>query len=238
MQRFFIIFRSIALLALTACGESATTNPFLSENPTRVPTITLENPATLSEAVDASYTFNVAFGSVVLGDTWTLYYVSEASATKGSAIVQDIAVSNNTIAWRTTTLPSGTYYFWGELTSFGGTVTASAPGSIAIDHPIEAGNRSPTVSLSSPSGGFVEVGGAATIAWNGNDADGDTVTYKVEISADAGNTWEALASGVTSESYAWTVTQTPGLSYKVRVIATDAKGSTAADQSASVFAIR
>ncbi len=238
MQRFALIIWSLGLLALTGCGESATTNPFLTENPTRVPTINLENPVALSEAVDDSYTFNVAFGSVVLGDTWTLYYLSEASATKGAAIVQNIAVSNHTIAWRTTTLPSGTYYFWGELTSFGGTVTSTAPGSIVIDHPIEAGNHSPTVSLSSPSGGFVDGGSAETIAWNGNDADGDAVTYKVEISADSGNTWEALASGVTSESYAWTVSQAPGLSYKVRVTATDDKGSTSADQSSSVFAIR
>lgn len=238
MQRKTSIIWSLGVLALTGCGESATTNPFLSENPTRVPTIRLDTPATLGEAVDDTYTFNVAFGSVVLGDTWTLYYMSEATATKGGAIVQDIAVSNHTIAWRTTTLPAGTYHFWGELKSFGGTVTATAPGSIVIDHPIEAGNHSPTVSLSYPSGGYVEAGATEAIVWNGTDADGDDVTYKVEISADAGNTWETLASGVTAETYSWTVSQAPGLSYKVRVTATDEKGSTSADQSASVFAIR
>ncbi len=238
MQRSASLVLSFGALALVACGENATTNPFLDENPTRVPTITLENPANLGEAVDESYTFNVAFGKVVLGDTWTLYYMSEAAATKGGAIVQDIAVSNHTIAWRTTSLPSGTYYFWGELKSFGGTVTSTAPGSIVIDHPIEAGNHSPTVALSSPSGGYVEAGSTQNIIWNGSDADGDAVTYLVEISADAGDTWETLASGVTDETYAWTVTQSPGLSYKIRVTAADAKGSTSADQSASVFAIR
>lgn len=238
MQRTSSISWSLVALALAGCGESATTNPFLDENPTRVPTIKLENPATLGEAVDESYTFNVAFGKVILGDTWTLYYMSEASASKGGAIVQDIAVSNHTIAWRTTSLPSGTYYFWGELKSFGGTVTATAPGSIVIDHPVESGNHSPTVGLSSPSGGYVQSGEVTTITWNGNDADGDAVTYLVEISDDAGDTWETLTSGVTDESYAWTVTQAPGLSYKIRVTATDSKGATSADQSSSVFAVR
>lgn len=231
-------FISLAVLALAGCGGSPTTNPFLSANPTRVPTITLQNPANLGEAVDDTYTFNVAFGSVVLGDTWTLYYLSEATDTKGGAIVQNIAVSNHTIAWRTTTLPSGTYYFWGELKSFYGTVSSTAPGSIVIDHPNEAGNHSPTVALTSHSGGYVDSGADETVTWTGSDADGDAVTYALQISDDAGNTWTSLATGLTAKTYSWSVTQPVGLAYKIRVVATDAKGSTASDQSGAVFAIR
>lgn len=228
----------VGVLAVTACGTSATTNPFLSANPTRVPTIRLENPSSPGEAVDDSYTFNVAFGSVILGDSWTLFYMSESSVTKGGAIVQDMAVSNHTIRWTTTDLPSGSYYFYGELMSNGGVITTTAPGSIVIDHPVAAGNHSPTVSLANPSGGSVDAGSTEKITWTSQDADGDVVTYKVELSADAGNTWTQLASGVTDETYDWTVTQAAGLSYKVRVTATDSKGAASSDQSHNVFSIQ
>ncbi len=225
---------------LVSCGTSPDTNPFLTQNPTRVPTIRLDNPATANEKVDDSYTFNVAFGAVVLGDTWTLHYMSEATAAKGGSIVQDIAVSNHTIAWQTTSLPSGTYYFFGELHSFNGTITATAPGSIVIDHPQEATNNSPVVTLVSPSGGSIQPGTTETVRFTGTDANGDTLTYRLELSADAGSTWSSLADNLSGTTYDWVVpsTQTPGLSYRMRVTATDSHGATDSDVSDRVFAIQ
>lgn len=56
-------------------------------------------------------------------------------------------------------------------------------------------NRAPSVSISEPQAGAV-IGKTQAVKWTGSDPDKDSLSYDLYYSADEGNTWNALGSGL------------------------------------------
>jgi len=78
------------------------------------------------------------------------------------------------------------------------------PGGMVLTS-VQAGINSPTVTLTAPtfpSGLEVLSGGLLTITWAASDPDGDALAYDLMFSADDGDTWRPLATGLVSPTLA------------------------------------
>ena len=103
---------------------------------------------------------------------------------------------------------------------------------------LTASPHAPTLTLTTPNGGQNFAADTVNLAWSGNDADGDTLTYTVQYSTDAGATWRMLAVdwpgqslGIDSSGLAATTNAL------IRVIASDGF-NTASAQSAATFTVQ
>lgn len=232
---------AFALPFLSAGCDSLSLNPYAVDAPTRIPAIYITTPSADDEVADSEYVIKVSFEKVIVDDTWSLYYVSDATDAKGAAIGADLPVTARTVRWDTSLMPSGHYFVFGELSSFGGIVTASAAGSIIVDHPVTDGNHSPTVRLLEPAGGEIFAPGTTqTISWSGSDEDGDTLTFDIDLSSDDGGTWEEIAADLSETSYEWTIDDDApkSLAWRIRVRAVDSEGATGVGSSNRPFSIR
>jgi hypothetical protein len=233
---------SLAAAALAAasfgCGSAG---PLGSGETKRVPKINFSSPSKQNEPADAEFSIKVSFEKVLVDDTWSLYYVSDATPAKGAAIIQDGPVTARNITWDTSQMPAGNYYLFGELNSLGGVVTASAPGSIVVDHPVADGNVSPVARLITPNGGeTLQAGASKTVTWTATDGDSDAVTCTLEVSRDGGSTWTEEAADLAVTSYEWEIPgdTAAGVSFRLRVICADPSGATGADTTDRNFAIQ
>jgi len=97
----------------------------------------------------------------------------------------------------------------------------------------------PTVAVTSPNGGEnLVVGASVNLAWTAGDNVGVTGVDLLLSRAGEGGPFETLASGLpNSGSYAWTVTGPATADARLRVVARDAIGNTAADLSDVAFSI-
>jgi uncharacterized repeat protein (TIGR01451 family) len=87
---------------------------------------------------------------------------------------------------------------------------------------LSASANPPTVQVLFPKGGENFTGDSVTIAWAGNDLDGDPLTYMVQYSRDNGATWETLNVDLTSTNYVVPRQSLRGTSAgRLRVIASD-----------------
>lgn len=103
---------------------------------------------------------------------------------------------------------------------------------------VSASSNAPTVAVTYPNGGETLVGDEVILRWSASDADGDTLTYSVQFSADSGTTWTTLATDVTKKTFlqipmSQLQTTTTGL---IRVTASDGFNSTT-DASNAVFTV-
>jgi hypothetical protein len=102
-----------------------------------------------------------------------------------------------------------------------------------------ASSNAPQVRVLWPNGGEVLSSTEPhTIRWEGSDADNDQLTYLVESSADAGQTWQSLGIVTDQTSLQVTVEQgtlDPSRLALIRVTATDGLNTTS-DQSDATFA--
>lgn len=82
--------------------------------------------------------------------------------------------------------------------------------------------NAPTVTITAPTAGATPTG-SLTIEWQGQDDDGDDLTYTVQYSHDNGATWEVLITGTPLTSYTTSLDLLAGgdNSCRVRVIASD-----------------
>lgn len=96
--------------------------------------------------------------------------------------------------------------------------------------------NSPTVVVTAPAEGeFSDQG--ITITWEGDDSDGDPLSYVILYSSDNGLTWNPIALGVKDSNYEWdTRLLPPGSGYKIKVIVTDGF-NTGEDETDSNFTI-
>ena len=96
--------------------------------------------------------------------------------------------------------------------------------------------NTPIVNVQYPNGGEY-LGAEATISWTGTDVDGDEIVYDLFYSHDGGNTWRSIATGLSTNSYLWDTSSSPGTDQGlIRVIATDGV-NTGKDESDFHFSI-
>jgi len=233
------VYIMVYLLTLTACGEQAV-DLFDSEISNRIPIISIVAPNKTLIAVDESYKIDIAFKNIQLFDTWNLYYISDVTPNKSASIATALPVTSSTLAWNTTEMPAGEYYFYAELVANNSIVNTTSLGSIFITHKNEVNNAIPRVTLTSPNGGenFVRNSEIA-IQWQASDSNDATLSAKLEYSINGGNSWTLIEDDIAESSYAWQTDATTGagISYKVRVTVEDSAGSTATDVSNQIFSI-
>ncbi|MCX6031289.1 MAG: pre-peptidase C-terminal domain-containing protein [Chloroflexi bacterium] len=81
--------------------------------------------------------------------------------------------------------------------------------------------NAPTVTLLAPNGGE-NITAPFQAQWQANDADGDPLTYALQISRDSGQTWLPLTRGLTETTYTLDPAQLPGGNHlRLRVLAHD-----------------
>jgi len=86
--------------------------------------------------------------------------------------------------------------------------------------------NSPQVTFTEPAAGGT-YRGDLTVAWTGQDADGDTLTYTLLFSGDGGETWQPLLVDATETRFTLPTAQVPnGPQARLRVVANDGFNST------------
>ncbi|NOZ06561.1 MAG: DNRLRE domain-containing protein [Chloroflexi bacterium] len=101
-----------------------------------------------------------------------------------------------------------------------------------------ASEHPPTVKMLSPNGGEQwPASGSVTVKWQAEDADGDALTYMLQVSQDSGATWNAVAVNLSEPQTTLEVSNLPGGSKsRMRVLASDGF-QTASDTSDGDFTI-
>ncbi len=96
----------------------------------------------------------------------------------------------------------------------------------------------PTVSLIAPDGGeSFGTGNAVPVDWSASD-DAGVDHLDLYYSTDDGGSWTAMATGeANSPPFGWTAPDLPSTLYRVRVVAFDALGNSAADTSSASFTV-
>lgn len=84
-----------------------------------------------------------------------------------------------------------------------------------------ASENAPSVELNAPADGTQLVPGPFQVSWTGSDADGDSLTYSLLYSSDAGTSWETLTANVTESAVELDTDQLPGGSALFRIVASD-----------------
>ncbi len=86
-----------------------------------------------------------------------------------------------------------------------------------------ASEHPPTVKMLSPNGGEQwPASGSVTVKWQADDADGDALTYMLQVSQDSGATWDAVAVNLSEPQTTLEVSNLPGGSKaRMRVLASD-----------------
>jgi len=103
-------------------------------------------------------------------------------------------------------------------------------------HDLVVSLNSPTVTITYPTGGET-LGGVETVTWTASDDDGDTLTFDLLFSADNGQSWSAVTTGIQATSYGWDTTAAPGtVEGLIKVVATDGVNTTEA-VSAATFTV-
>jgi PKD repeat protein len=100
-----------------------------------------------------------------------------------------------------------------------------------------ASAHAPVVNMIYPNGGELLSGQTATVSWSGSDLDGDTLSYILQYSTDAGSTWKTLATEWPSTTLQLDLSMMVGTSNGLfRVTASDGFYSTQ-DQSDATFSV-
>lgn len=217
-----------------ASSSDQSNNVFGIQNSNSAPTVSLSQPDG-GEVVSGNYEIKWS-ASDVDGDTVTLNidYSSDSGSTWNSIATGE--ANDGSFLWDTTSVADGTNYRI-RLTASDGSLTSSDVSSSDFEVRNSTANHPPTVTVTYPNGGET-LSGNQNITWVASDPDGDTVSIKLEYSADSGATWNTIASAVSnSGSYQWdTSSVANGSSYEIRVTASDGKDS-ASDSSDAVFSV-
>jgi hypothetical protein len=115
-------------------------------------------------------------------------------------------------------------------------VVIEGPGGSVLSS-VTAGVSAPQVEVLSPDGGEVIAAGPVPVFWAASDPDGDPLTFNAYYSADAGQTWEALAVGIEGTQMTLDFDSLPSSSQAlIRLEATDGIHS-AFDDSDAFFSV-
>ena len=172
--------------------------------------------------------------------TWTLFFSANQDLSQPTAIESDLPITQTQVNLDTSVMPAGSYYLYAEVVADGKNLVFKNTTPVVIEEDeIPGVNGKPTLSLQFPLGENVfVVGTPQSIRWEASDPDNDPVSYKLEYSSNGGTNWTVIADNVTEKTYAWTATGlTQGITYKVRVTASDDKGATAVAASPRNFGV-
>jgi mono/diheme cytochrome c family protein len=219
----------LALLAWVEAGAPEA-DPIVTPAPAFDADVTEPNAVEEAPSTD-SFTVQLSFANAAAGAVWSLYYTqTPGDQTNGTAIVTGQPVTTTSYAWDTSNVANATYYLYVVATSGGVTVKASSVGSVKVAN---ASNNAPTIALAgtfaaATTAGFVDASsGTVQITYTVSDADGDTVSLKIERSSNGGATYGTLiVDGHTqTSSYTWS-TPTSGdlVNERIRITAADGKG--------------
>ncbi len=105
-----------------------------------------------------------------------------------------------------------------------GPVQSSArTGPVAADDPVARRAASKLVRARRPPIRRSYELGARTFTWDAEDADGDRLTYRLEIQRQGSADWVALAKDIHDAFYSWDARSMPDGLYRVRLIADDSR---------------
>jgi len=115
-------------------------------------------------------------------------------------------------------------------------IAFSRDGRVLLNVPVSV--STPAVTLVSPNGGESwGESGTRRVEWQASDGDGDPLEFTLQLSPDAGQSWSALAIGVSETSYEVEAADLAGSDRaRVRVVASDGV-NTASDESDADFSI-
>lgn len=160
------------------------------------------------------------FVSADAGKTWRALFTGELPA--------------NSFSWNTLQTSDGTQNII-RVAAIGDTSFGLAQSDIfTVNNP---GNSAPELQLQSPQGGDV-LQGIHLIRWNAADADGDALFISLELSSNAGVTWQELATNEPNDGvFTWdTGKYANSLFYKLRISASDSTVETV--ETSNTFEIR
>lgn len=218
-------------------GLTALTN---NSNDT-IPSISFTDRGTSAQTVDATLDIGLTLAGIVTESSYVIYSLSNATASKREQVAAGTISTSSDVAivWDTENLPAGEYYLYADLIQNNIKLTASAPNKILVSHSA-SGNLPPTVTLTAPNGGEnIESGYTTQITWTGADPEGFQLSFSIEYSADSGSSWLAVTSGVSGNTYDWSVPAglAAGNTYVIKITATDTSGDSAIDLSDGAFII-
>ena len=172
--------------------------------------------------------------------TWSLFYAASGENPDRALIADQLTAATTTLNWNLKDLAGGTYTLYAIEEGFDEEPSAFfSSATTFLERESSSGNSPPNLRLVAPNGENVFVAGSDnTISFTGSDPDGDDLVYGIDYSADNGVTWTNLTDNLTEQSYVWSAAGlAQGITYKVRVTATDPAGATAVASSAKAFGL-
>jgi calcineurin-like phosphoesterase family protein/flagellar hook capping protein FlgD len=136
----------------------------------------------------------------------TNIYFSRDAGSHWDSLWSDQTI-DTTYAWNTLNHPDGTRYMLlivsEDDSGFG--LTRSS-GTFTVNNP---GNALPEIELTSPNRGEL-IGGDFLVTWNAADADGDSLWFSLDMTTNAGFTWQQLLVNAQSDtSFPWNTRSFP-----------------------------
>jgi len=206
--------------------------------PKRNPKITVVQPAASLLAVRDIVEIEVVIAEGKADATWSAYYSNKKDAnTGGTRIVENKPVGELKHNWDTKGFADGGYYIYVNLLEDGVVVSTAFAPVVVIDR-INGQNLPPEFTANNlpAANSFALTTTPREITWTVDEPDGDTMTYAVEYSADAGATWTMVAQNLTATTYSWNTTNlAPDRDYRLRITANDGKGGVAVAVSPGTF---
>jgi len=146
----------------------------------------------VSKEIDTSMVTNIYF-SRDAGSHWDSLWSNQTMDT--------------TYSWNTLNHPDGTRYMLlvvsEDDSGFGMTHSS---GTFTVNNP---GNALPEIELTSPNGSEI-ISGDFLVTWNAADADGDSLWFSLDMTTDAGFSWQQLFANVQSDtSFLWNTRSFP-----------------------------
>ena len=227
----------VKMTAVDAAGNTASaqssSNLTIDSTPPTVSLTSLTGGQSIAGGSTQAITWTASDNYALAANPIGLSYSTDGG-TSWTSIVSNLANSGS-YSWTVPSVNSQTVLVkMSAVDAAGNTASAQSSSNLTID------STSPTVSLTSLTGGQIIAGGSTqAITWSASDnyslaANPISLSY----STDGGTSWTSIASNLAnSGSYSWTVPSVNSQTVLVKMTAVDAAGNTASAQSSSNLTI-
>jgi hypothetical protein len=173
------------------------------------------------------------------GDTkkisWNLFFtLAEDADAEPIAIAEKLTAQVTKVPWNIGLVEPGSYTLKATFTSPSGSGRVINKANILIRD-----RQKPVVKITSPEEKKVFLTTSPQqISFKAEDPDGTSLTFKIEVSPDAGKTWSTITDGLTKTTFSWNTSKlTQGTQYKLRISATNSRGTVGSATMDQTFAI-